>query len=568
MRLFLLAIALFVVASSPASAHTDALTHPTLPTCAPGDPRLLLPDLIPDPPSKVRTNRRNGRRVQEFTTAVANVGDGPLIIEGKVIDTPEGEATGAWQLIDRRGTGRCARFAGTFEFHPSHMHWHFERFVAYELRRDDPNIGPFMAEGTKASFCLLDLDVVDNWPGGFPVRQVNQMTCDAQEGIQAISVGWKDVYDRTLDEQFIELDLDPPVAPGSYFLINAVDPDGMLWEKDTTNNVSFVRTSVILPAPDSPVERPTRVPTPDLSNRPPTSNEDVRPGRPPRLVRPARPPRAQPTRNQAPTATPSPTPTLAVERPTAAPTLAPTRVPTAVGNPPRPTRPARPTRGVPERPTIVVPTRIPTQAPRPEVPTAVPPTATRPAQATATPARTSAVPATPTRPAVQPTATATRALPTPAVGEPSAALCDTACSGYAFSQTRLIWRQGLGLDLSFAARQRNCPKLDFASGEKGAVYLTDWLTTDGHDTGKSYAATFTLAGNSGATSDGGRIAFTNVGSDMVNGSFKSGASPIAGIWDGRDFPVSFNMCVVVGDQAIKTRLVCQPKSDGALCHWG
>jgi hypothetical protein len=564
LRLLLLGIALLSVVVSPAFGHTDSLTHPELPTCAPGDPRLLLPDLVPDPPSKDRTNRRNGRRIQEFTTAVGNVGDGPLLIEGKIIDTPEGEMTGAWQLIERRGTGRCARFAGTFEFHPSHLHWHFERFVAYEMRKDDPNLGPFAAEGTKASFCLLDLDVVDNFGDGFPVRQVSQMTCDAQEGIQAISVGWKDVYDRTLDEQYIELDLDPPVRPGTYYLVNAVDPDGMLWEKDITNNVSYIRTSVILPAPDVAVERPTRIPTPDLSNRPPVSNDDIRPGRPPRPVRPARPPRAgQPTRDIVVTPTPTRTPTLVPTRPPVAPTVAPT----ISLNPPRPTRPPRPARpgsDVPARPTSVV---VPTQAPRPTLPAA--PTATRvPVQPTR-PVEPTAVAATPTRPAAQPTATATRVPNTPSSSQdPSFSRCADACAGYGFSQTRLIWRQGIGLDLTFAVRQRNCPSLDFRSGERGAVYLTDWLTTDQRDTGKTYSATFTLDGSSGATSDGGRINLSKVGSDMINGAFTSKADPIAGVWDGRDFPVSFNMCVVVGDRAIKTRLVCQPKSDGALCHWG
>mgnify|MGYP003875573537 CR=1 FL=1 len=267
MRLSLLSFVLVVALSSPSFGHLDPITHPDLPTCAPGDPRLLLPDLVPDPPSKDRTTRRNGRRLLQFTTAVANVGDGPMIIEGKTVDTPEGEMTAAWQLIERRGAGRCARFAGTFVFHPSHRHWHFERFVAYELRDADPNIGPFVADGSKASFCLLDLAVVGG-PGPFPVRQLSQLTCDSQEGIMGISVGWKDVYDRTLDEQFIELDMDPPVPAGSYYLVNAVDPDGLLWEKDTTNNVSYVRSTVSLPAPPDAIERPTPLPTPDLSTRP------------------------------------------------------------------------------------------------------------------------------------------------------------------------------------------------------------------------------------------------------------------------------------------------------------
>lgn len=530
MRLWLLTLSLLVSFVAPALAHEGPITHATLPTCAAGDPRLMLPDLVPDPPSKDRTNRRNGRRIQEFTTAVGNIGDGPLLVEGKTIEGPDGEITAAWQLIERRGTGRCARFAGTFLYHPSHLHWHFERFVSYELRSGDPNIGPFMAEGSKASFCLLDLDVVDNLPGGFPPRQIDQFTCDSAEGIQAISVGWKDVYDRTLDEQFIELDGNPPVPPGTYYLVNAVDPDGLLWEKDVSNNVAFIQTSIILAAPATPIPSPTRGPTAIATPRP-EGNGPGRPGRPPRqprpprLARPERAPRQTPSINRTP-ATAVPTP------------VRPTIVPTAVV----------PTQAVPPTPAVPPTLAVPTQTPRGPIPT-------RPS--VPTPVPTQAVPT------VVPTATPTLRS---GGGEPSLAMCANACA-YEFSQARMNWR-ATGLDLNFAVRSRRCPALDYQSGEKGAVYMTKWMTTNGVDTGRYYSSTFTLAGQSGATSDGGTWRFNNIASDTANVTYLSPAPPVSGLWDGYDFPVAVDICVVVGDQAVKTRLVCQPKSDGALCHEG
>ncbi len=515
---WLLTLTLLAAFAVPAVAHVNPITHPTLPTCAAGDPRLLLPDLVPDAPTKDRTNRRNGRRIQEFTTAVGNVGDGPLLVEGKTIDTPDGEMTAAWQLIERRGTGRCARFAGTFTYHPTHLHWHFERFVSYELRADDPHIGRFVAEGSKASFCLLDLDIVDGFPGGVPPRQTNQMTCESSEGIQAISVGWKDVYDRTLDEQFIELDGNPPVPAGSYYLVNAVDPDGMLWEKDVSNNVSFVRTTILLEAPPNPIATPTRVPTPIMTPRP-GGNDNIRPGRPPRPNRPSRPPRATPAINRTPA-----TATRAAATPTRVPATATRAIPPTMA------------------PTIFVPPTSTPRAPRP----------TRPSFPTMAP--------------TQPRPTATPTTPPSGGGDPSFARCATACP-YEFSQARLNWR-ATGLDLGFAMRARNCPAFDFQSGEKGAVYMTNWITTDGEDTGKYYSSTFTLANQSGATSDAGMVRYTYFAGGMVNFTYTSPAAPVSGLWDGYDFPVAVDICLVVGDQAMKTRLVCQPKSDGALCHEG
>lgn len=563
----LVVLALVVALAAPGWAHVDGLVHPELPTCAPGDPRLLLPDLVPDPPSKDRTTRRNGRRILQFTTAVANVGDGPLIVEGKTVQAAEGEITAAWQLIERRGTGRCARFAGSFEFHPSHRHWHFERFVAYELRRDDPHIGPFAAEGSKASFCLLDLDIVRGLPT-FPVRQLSQLTCDSQEGTQGISVGWKDVYDRTLDEQFIDLDFDDPVPAGSYYLVNAVDPDGLLWEKDTTNNVSFIRTSIALAAPASPVDRPAPVPTPDLSTRPEPISNDDRPGRPPRQARPPRAPRPtaapQPTRAAQPTRPPQPT---RAPRPG---NSAPIRTPAEVV-PPTPVAPQPPATQAP------IPQPPATQAPAPQPP------APQPTQAPAPPPPATQAPAPPaTQPAVVPTQVpaqpptqaptqAPTVPPTPTLAppppDPSFSMCANACR-YEFSQARFNWRDMGGLDLSFSVRGRNCPDLDFRSGDAGAVFFSNWITTRGEDTGKFYSSTFRLDGLSAATSDAGQISMSPVAGGTQRVSYRAPVPPIAGPADGANFPVAFDLCMVVGDKAVTTRLVCQPKPDGALCHQG
>lgn len=98
--------------------------------------------------------------------------------------------------------------------------------------------------------------------------------------------------------------------------------------------------------------------------------------------------------------------------------------------------------------------------------------------------------------------------------------------------------------------------------------MTNWITTDGEDTGKYYSSTFTLANQSGATSDAGMVRYTYFAGGMVNFTYTSPAAPVSGLWDGYDFPVAVDICLVVGDQAMKTRLVCQPKSDGALCHEG
>ena len=120
----------------------------------------------------------------------------------------------------------CEHVAGYFEFHASHKHWHVNDFAAYELRKDDPFTGELMAKSDKVSFCLADITQLRGYRGP---RQVFA-DCTKQESVQGISVGFADVYDSYLPDQWIDLDLDgnTPVPAGTYFLVNVADPDNLI----------------------------------------------------------------------------------------------------------------------------------------------------------------------------------------------------------------------------------------------------------------------------------------------------------------------------------------------------
>jgi len=301
MRWTILALGAILVAAGPHVLRAQDDNAPTsLPPCVAGDPSLRLPDLVPDAPADIHETYQGSHRVIAFTTAVGNIGDGPLVIAGHTISTPDGLVTQGYQIIWRRDGSHCARQTGRFVFHPSHRHFHFDAFVGYELRADDPITGPLAAGGSKESFCLLDLASIRGFPfQSFP-RQVTNMTCASQEGIQGISVGWKDVYERFLPGQSIDLDPSPDaqVPGGAYFLVNIVDPNHLLWEKNTANNTSFVSVGVSLPPPSPTTLVPAPTPRP------------VRPHLLPGRVRPPRPPRQRPTRApRVPAAQPTATPT-------------------------------------------------------------------------------------------------------------------------------------------------------------------------------------------------------------------------------------------------------------------
>lgn len=454
---------LTILLAHEVSAQGSSTTHPTLPTCSRNDSQLLLPDLIVDPPGYVRTALRGGRRLLEFETAVGNIGNGPLIIEGRTATVNGVEVTQGYQIITRRDGSRCARFAGTFAFHRAHTHWHFEDFVQYELRSGQVD-GPLATTGRKASFCLLDLEPIGR---GNPPRQVLNQTCNSQEGEQGISVGWKDVYDRTLPDQ--NLDLDEPVSlpKGTYHLLHIVDAGDRIWESDENNNRASVPTNISVSGRTFPTYEPN-----------PTATATARP-----TERPD--PRATPTR----------------------------------ARPRRPDRAPRPTR--------------------------------KPARGTE-PART---------PTPQPTPTAT--------STPRGQSCPVTCN-YSTQQVRFTWYDEAsgGLNLSLGVRETICPTLSPRGGERGRITMDRWLTQAGQDTGRLHQVDFTMTSdNTGVTSDGGVVHFLG-GRGGTQFTYNSSEPPIAGAGLGMDFPVVFNLCVTVGEQTFGSRLVCQEKPRGLLCHAG
>jgi hypothetical protein len=211
------------------------------------DPDLLLPDLVSQPPTYVHNANSGTHRVILFSSSPSNVGDGPLIVHGKTVDGPDGPVTVAVQEIWKRDGTSCIRDAGVFEYHPEHHHFHIGDFASYQLRKDDPYTGEIVAESTKVTFCLLDIAPVR----GYRTQRQVASDCLNQEGTQGISVGYADVYDWYLPGQSIDLDTDPenPVPGGNYYIVNIVNQDGLLWEKDNSLEANIGYTTVRATAP-------------------------------------------------------------------------------------------------------------------------------------------------------------------------------------------------------------------------------------------------------------------------------------------------------------------------------
>ncbi len=116
-----------------------------------------------------------------------------------------------------------------FVWAPCHAHYHFNNYMSYRLR--GPN-GQIAATGLKVGFCVLD---VFRWSSSGK----NNATYNCNN--QGISVGWGDLYDSTLDGQWIDI---TGLPPGNYTMELEANPQGIIQESNYTNNLITVPITI------------------------------------------------------------------------------------------------------------------------------------------------------------------------------------------------------------------------------------------------------------------------------------------------------------------------------------
>jgi hypothetical protein len=154
------------------------------------------------------------------------------VVEGMV-------QTGTRKLLrfstETRNQGTADIFLGNpasnplFVYAPCHGHYHFNNYANYRLL--DSN-NQSVANGLKIGFCLLDSI---RWSSSAPSSA--RYTCSNQ-GIQR---GWGDLYDSTLDGQWIDI---TGVPDGNYTLELEVNPQHILQESDYSNNITRVGVTI------------------------------------------------------------------------------------------------------------------------------------------------------------------------------------------------------------------------------------------------------------------------------------------------------------------------------------
>jgi hypothetical protein len=210
-----------------------SLTALALPASA--EAVLQYPDLRTLPPVDIHLGTTlvagENHYIVRFGNIVENVGQGPFELHGTPHFPYDGLFDATQWIYDTNG-GFVMKPVGTFAFHPSHNHFHFDGFARYELwrRRDYDRAAPTFTTGhplytsPKVSFCILDLMHVD--PASGPPTAFYQTCSPAMEGI---SQGWADIYDSTLPEQWVDVG-QRPLPDGQYVLRSIADPYNLVYE--------------------------------------------------------------------------------------------------------------------------------------------------------------------------------------------------------------------------------------------------------------------------------------------------------------------------------------------------
>ena len=155
------------------------------------------------------------RRLLRFSTMTPNIGASDLVLGDP--STTEG-----------------------FEFAPCHGHFHFNGYARYELV---DGTGAVVAVGHKQAFCLLDSEPVGGVPGA-PTEP--RFHCQFQ-GLQR---GWADIYDASLDCQWVDI---TDVPDGDYLLRISINPDHVIDESNFDNNTVEVPVTIAPPPPVDPL---------------------------------------------------------------------------------------------------------------------------------------------------------------------------------------------------------------------------------------------------------------------------------------------------------------------------
>jgi hypothetical protein len=251
--------------ASPRARPDRALpTLPTVRTLA-DPPASSLPDLVPLPSWGISvhhiraTKTHPGSDQVDFGATVGISGNGPLDVEG--FRSHGSPIMQAYQYFWQNGKiiGRARAGTMGFDSKHGHNHWHFQQFARYSLLNSTHQLA---VPSRKVGFCIAPTDPVDlvrpgaTWQPsflGFGGQCGSPTALWVQE---ELPLGWGDTYFQSVAGQSFNI---TNLPNGTYYIEIQANPEHVLYETDTSNDISLRK--VILGG--RPGHRTVRVPALD-----------------------------------------------------------------------------------------------------------------------------------------------------------------------------------------------------------------------------------------------------------------------------------------------------------------
>lgn len=195
-----------------------------------GAPGSGLPDLISQAPERPMLSASGNSLLLRFDGFVTNVGSGPLDVTGN----PSVQG-GMKQRVNNAGTWTDVGSPRVvYETADGHNHFHLMNAMEYSLWNSTRTAQ--VATAHKVGFCLYDLDEVRSNADEqvyAPSNFCEQGNPGARYLSMGVSAGWRDVYDRGLALQWVDV---TNTQPGAYSIAALTDPLDVVEESNEGNN--------------------------------------------------------------------------------------------------------------------------------------------------------------------------------------------------------------------------------------------------------------------------------------------------------------------------------------------
>jgi hypothetical protein len=187
----------------------------------------------------IKHSRKKDRDFLDFAATVWIGGDGPLDVEG--FRSHASPVMKAYQYFWRNGhvIGRARAGTMGFDNEKGHHHWHFEQFARYALLNSAKSL---VVRSHKVGFCIGPSDEVDLllpravWR---PSQVGLTGACGSPTALwvaEELPVGWGDTYIQSIAGQSFDV---THVPDGTYYIEVAANPEKVLYENTTSNDISY-----------------------------------------------------------------------------------------------------------------------------------------------------------------------------------------------------------------------------------------------------------------------------------------------------------------------------------------